>query len=430
MSEIKFTAEMAALRKKLNFVRNGLGASKTDLPVMLVRFNISGNKLTMFCAAKEVFCRTEMKITRDDDEPADGAFSVLGSKIVQLMTAAEAEQISFRADTENVEIMAGFLTVNLTLYDGSPLKQIESGIMGHLEVEGCVVDRSALEESLVCAKSCTTSSSIRPDVTHIELRDQRMLSSDGRKIMIYSNDGFDKNLQFKVPATALNQVIAAVKNVEAEKIQIVVGESYYCIRGNLNEYTLGVRKVEREFPSVEKQIESASSPDDEISVDKHVFEAALRGVAIGLESDEVRVQIEASGNGSDAYLEVSARNSLGRRSFERSSCGRTGDAPISFPVSYRHILDTLNVFKGDSVVDISVMVKMNLAMIRDVTEDRQVTTIVPFRTDAQIEKEKQEAAAAEEARKGAQNEEIDNADDAADLAAGAVESEQDIDLDD
>lgn len=430
MSDIQFSVEMAELKKKVNFVRNGLGNQKTDLPGTLFRFNINGRKATLFAAGKEMFCRTEVKINRDE-EGGDGTFSVTGSKLVNLINTAEAEQLVFKADAENLQVTAGFLTVNLVLFDGATLKQVENGLADHLTAEGEACDRSALEEALVCAKSCTTSNSIRPDVTHVELRAGRMLSSDGRKIMIYSYDGFDEKLKFKVPASILSGVISAMKNIEAENVQIIEGSSYYFIKANLNEYSFGVRKVEREFPAVEGQIQKAAAPEDEISIDKHVLEGALQGVSLGLDSEEVKVQIDADGKGTEAYLEVSAKNSLGRRSFERASCGRTGDKPVSFPVSFKHLLDTLSVFKGDSVVDVMVMQKLNLLMVKDVTEAREVTTIIPFRTDAQIEQEKKEVAEAEAARKKAnENESTDTTDEGSSAVSDAVATDEDIDLDD
>jgi len=203
VSDIKFSVEMSELRRKINFVRNGLGSSKTDLPVMLMRFEVAGNKATIFAASKEMFCRTEMKTTREE-ESAEGSFTVLGNKMEKLISQVEVEQIAFKADAENLEAQAGFLTVNFELYDGASLNTVEQGVQDHLTAEGLVADRMALEEALACAKTCTVLNSIRPDVTHVELREGRMLSSDGRKIMIYSHDGFPKELALKCPATPLN----------------------------------------------------------------------------------------------------------------------------------------------------------------------------------------------------------------------------------
>lgn len=431
MSNIEMSMETEHLKQYVNFVKHGLGNSKTDLPVMLIRMDLKGSTLTLFTANKEMFCRSEFKVNRPDEGAKDGSFCVMGGKLVDLINAAESERVNIKADVENLEITAGFLVVNLVLYDGASLKQVENSVADHLTMEGEPMERAFFEEALCCARSCTTLNSIRPDVTHVELRKKRMLSSDGRKIMIYSHDKFDEKINFKCSATALNSVIMAVKTMTPETVSISEGASYYFVRGGLNNFSFGIRKIERVFPAVEGQIESAPAPTDEISVDKNIFEAILRGVSIGIDSDEVKIQVEASGEGTDAYLEVSAKNSLDRRSYERTSAGRTGKKPVVFPVSYKHLLDTLAVFKGDSVVDMLVMDKQNLLMVMDVTPHREVTTIIPFRTDEQIEREKREAAEAEALKKKAQEGEAlsDDPEENADIAASAVESEaEDIDL--
>jgi len=220
VSDIKFSVEMTELRKKVNFVRNGLGNSKTDLPVLLMRFEIAGSKATLFTASKEMFCRCEMKITPDEDS-ADGSFTVLGAKMEKLISQVEVEMVSFKADAENLETQAGFLTVNFELFDGASLNTVDQGVQDHLTAEGLTVDRAALEEALACAKTCTVQSSIRPDVTHVELRDGRMLSSDGRKIMIYSHDGFPPEQKLKCPATNINALLIAVKNIDSQNAQII-----------------------------------------------------------------------------------------------------------------------------------------------------------------------------------------------------------------
>lgn len=403
MSQVLTLAvEMNELRRKVNFVRHGLGASKTDLGVMLIRAVIAGTKMILFAANKENFARTEVKISRPDAEEAgDGTFALMGAKLERLISQVDAEQVQFKADTENLEVQAGFLTVNFELFDGAILRTVEAGLAEHLTMDGLALDREAFEEALSCAKSCSTTTSVRPDVTHAELRKGRLLSSDGRKIMIYSHQSFPEEATFKCPATALPSIIGCLKNADAQSIQIIEGASYYFIKANRNEYTLGVRKVERTFPAVEGQITKNVIPDDEISVDKNVLEAMLKGVALGLPSDEVRVTISAGGEGKSAYLEAAALNNLGRKSHERASAGRKKGAPadVAFPVSFKHLLDTLSVFKGDSVVDMMVMLKKNLLMVRDTTDAREVVTVIPFRTDRQVEDEKKEREAAEVLRK-------------------------------
>lgn len=400
-SKLEFAVDMAALRKAVNFTRNGLGNSKTDLSVMLFRFSVVGQEASLFASDKEVFVRGIFPVK--NPAAKDGSFAVLGSKLEKLISQVDSELVKFEVDSENIQVNAGFLTVNFEAYDDTQLRATEMALVAEgaaLIPTSLPLPRAALEEGLVCAKSCTTVNSIRPDLTHAEIRDGRLLSSDGRKILILTHDAFPKELVFKIPSVALNSAIGAIKNADAEAVVIGEGKSYYYLQAQ-GKFMLGVRKIERTFPKVEGMITSAEKPTDEISVDKLVLEAMVKGVALGLQTDDVKVTLDVVGAGSDAYLEVASLNSLQRRSHERASCGRTSEVPMSFPVSFKHLLDTLSVFKGDSVVDILVLTGKSILLVRDTTDDREVMTVIPFRTQAAIEAEKKDVEAAKEAREAA-----------------------------
>jgi len=396
--KLDFRVEMTELRRAVNLVRNGLGQSKTDLGVMLFRVTVTGQKCALFASDKEVVVRGVLDIKNPDQK--DGSFAVLGTKLVQLISQVDSEMVRVSVDAENIEVVAGFLTVNFEVYDDSGLRAVEQTLVEEcdsLSANFLALPRAALEEGLVCAKSCTTVNSIRPDLTHVEVRSGRILSSDGRKILILSHDAIPKAMELKVPSVALNSAIGAIKNTDSEALGVAAGKSYYFITSPKG--MLCVRRIERTFPQVEQMIVSTEAATDEISVDKLVLESMVKGVALGLQVDDVKVTIDIVGEGSEAYMEVSTINALGRRSHECASCGRQQKEPLSLPVSFKHLLDTLGVFKGDSVVDMLIMAKRNILLIRDTTSDREVLTVIPFRTQAAIDQEKKEAA--EKAEKSA-----------------------------
>lgn len=397
MSKIAFQADMKDLRRAVNYVRNALGTSKTDLSVMIVRMELKGTALSLFAFDKEVFAKHT--ITVRNTGGGDGPFAIMGNKLEKLVSAVDSETVSMDVDAENVEVRAGFLVVNFELYDEAQLRTAETQLVAeHASLQGASLSKFALEEGLVCAKSCTTSNSVRPDVTHAEIRGGRLLSSDGRKIMIYMHRAIPEGVKLKVPAVAMNGMIGILKNMEAEEAMVKEGKSYFYVSSMDGAYISGVRKVEREFPPVEGQIVAQANPTDDITVDKVMLEAMINGVALGLASDEVRVDITVSGEKGDATLEVSTVNSVGRRSYEKTSCGRKGTGLLTMPVSYKHLADTLGVFKGDSVVDMFIMVEKSILMVKDHTEDREVMTVIPFRTQEAVNAEKREREAAEKVK--------------------------------
>lgn len=393
-----FSMEMADLKKHVAFVKNAIGSSKTDLSVLLMKFELAGPKLTMFTADKEMFCRTEARVS-PDQEDGTVTFAVMGSKIESLITQVDVERVAFVLDDENLEVKAHFLTVNFELFDAGTLKMVEQGVADCLTLPGVAIKREILEEALVCAKSCTSESSIKPDVNHAEIRDGRGLSSDGRKIMIYSGPEVPEKLKLKVPGSALCSVTSSLRHMEAEVCEVAEGKSYYYLRGGKSNQVVGVRKVERSFPPVEAQVTNIGDPEDVLSIDKNMLEAMLKGVALGLPSEEVKVTLEAAGTHPQGYLEVASRNNVGRKSFERANVGRKSTASISVPVSFRHLLETLSVFKGDSVVDMHLVMSKNVLLVRDTTPTREVMTVIPFRTEKQIADESKEKEAAKKAAK-------------------------------
>lgn len=401
----EFSIETSYFKDHLNFVKSGLGLSKTDLPVTVIRFTLTGDNVVMFTSNKEMFARTEFPIRRLPDSE-DGSWAVLGFRLVDLMNQLESETVTVKVDAQNMEISAGFLTVNFETYDASALKVIEQGVEEHLKMTGTSIDRLVLEEAFSCGRSCTTAVSIRPDVTHVEIRDGKLLSSDGRKILMYSNEKIPEKVKIKIPSTVIANVVSCMKHAKpADHFEVIEGKSYYYLKGRGNMFSLGVRVVERDFPAVESQLKSMGKYTDEVKVDQHVLTGMIQGVSLGIPSGEVKVDVSVQGKGKDSFLEISGLNSVNRKSFERASCGRNLEKEITFPISFKHLLDTLTVFKGDSVVDIGIMLDKNMMVIKDSTQGRECMSVIPFRTQKQIEEEEKEKEAMVEARKAKGEEE-------------------------
>jgi 5-hydroxyisourate hydrolase-like protein (transthyretin family) len=156
---------------------------------------------------------------------------------------------------------------------------------------------------------------------------------------------------------------------------------------------LAIRKTERTFPAIEANFEGLPDPTDTISLDVNVLEAMTKGVAIGLPSDEVRVTMTASGAGQNAQLEISTTNALGRRSHEHTQCGRVTNGEISWPVSFKHLIDCTQALKNaDDVITMQVMQDRSFLIFAEDSKERTIRTFVPFRTDQAIEQERAEAA--------------------------------------
>lgn len=390
----RFVVEMEDLKRHVGFQKQAV--TKMDLGTSLVRFELKSGSAELFSSDREIALWSELKFLGELEGPTR-SFAIQSSKLEKLVSQVEAETAAFIVDDEGVEIQVGLLTVSLEILDASVLGAIKKGVEKDLRGEGKPLTKELLEEALVCAKACSTDQAVKPDITHVELRAGRVLFSDGRKIMMYEAP-FDPTASLKVPSTSLAATAQALKQTTAEQVVLGESEAFYFLRSTGKklgrvQFTVGVRKTEKSFPKIESQLESLGngSYSDKIAVDKFAFESMVRGVSVGLKDDEVRVDVTISGEGTTATMEVAALNSINRKSFERASCGRQANSNLAFPISFKHLLDTLSVFKGDSVVDLGVAFDKNLLVILDVTPTRKVTTVIPFRTKAAVEEEKRAA---------------------------------------
>lgn len=420
----KFTVDTDDLKKHVGFIKAGLGNSRTDLSVMLMKFNISPNQATIFAQNKEIMARSIMPIETEEDQ-ALISFSLLGAKLDKLANHVGSEKVYFSVDDTTVEITSGFLKVSMEVYDGAMLKNIERAAFDDIDKEGEAFPREFLAEALTCAKSCSTSDSMKPEVNHVEFRAGRCLSSDGRKAMIYTHKDFNEEVELKVPTSCLNNVLNGVKGMsDVEHVQVLANSGYFLLKGGTR-HVLAVRKIERVFPEIENQIANTSSPEEEVAIDRTVLESMIRGVSLGLSSEDVRITVTVKGDDKNSQLLITAVNSSQRTSTEYADCGREGSEEIDFPISFKHLLDTLGVFKGDSIVDLMIFSSRNILIVKDVTEAREVFHVLPFRTEAAIAQEEEERKEKEKAGTAAEVEEEEDGVDIDDV----VDEEDDVDLD-
>jgi hypothetical protein len=328
------------LRKRVGFVKHATGSSKTDLATLLVRFSLEEKKLTLACENKELVAQVIMPVdwVPEEGEPAV-AFGILAGKLDNFTNIAAAEKIAISWDSESSELKAGFLTVSLEHYDSLGIRNAVNAVASQINGEGEPIDRALLEEALSTAKLCTTTSSVRPDVNHVEMRQGALLASDGRKIMIYRHPGFPENAELKVPAGVLTDTTSAVKNMTAETLALTETPSHYVLLGDNGRQMLAIRA------------------------------------------------------GQNAQLEISTTNALGRRSHEHTQCGRVTNGEISWPVSFKHLIDCTQALKNaDDVITMQVMQDRSFLIFAEDSKERTIRTFVPFRTDQAIEQERAEAA--------------------------------------
>jgi hypothetical protein len=380
---MKFTAEMSALSNGVRFARTALASpGSRDFSSKLFRFEVAEESLSILAANTKIACLAKLPLLKRDariQEPI--VFGANGHKFAGLLDNVSSEIAVLTVDDQNVKVEVGSATVNFARCNPVNLARVHAELVREASGQGPLVSTSALADALYVTKSCSATFPVQPDRCHSELRNGQFVATDGsRVIVITCSHGFG-SAALKVGHAEHTAVLNALAHVLGRDIRVIAGASQTYFSTPPNDFVIGFRTIERSFPPLEKQI-LALNARDEFSIDKDALLGSCRIVPFGLPDGEVRIDLalETLGpgkSGLEAILHVEGTNEIGRISREDSPCGRKAREPITLAVSFEHMLATLAVFVGDSVVDLKVT-DVGLVIL-DRSPSREVVTVIPYR---------------------------------------------------
>jgi hypothetical protein len=390
MSKVEFSVDSDVFKSHIDFVKSGLGVSDTNIANLLVLMRLEGTTLHFFTSNNDMFCITSTEVSLKGSCEGVKNFSILGSKLTSLVQVTDTESITFTVEEGVVGIKVGLFQISLIQLDS---KVISSLLDMYIRYEDCSdyfeVDSSILRESVLCASSCTTVKSVRSELMHVQLRRGKVISTDGRRVMIYdAPNAFPKDKGFKIPSSCITQSVICMKHIPSSIIKVSEESSHFVFSGNNVGFIFGVRKVDSDIPDIENQVCNVEvSPEDEISIDAASLDNAVKSTSIGIDTDSEVIRFEVHGEDRKAYIEISALNSLQKRSYKKASVSRGGSKSISFPISYKHLLETLKTSTKGGIIDIEVRTPGNYLVVKDETDVRIVYTLIPFRTSNELQEE-------------------------------------------
>jgi DNA polymerase III sliding clamp (beta) subunit (PCNA family) len=410
---LNFTLALDELRQATNFVRHGLGGvAEEHLGARLFLFDLRGQGtskqpsplLTIFASNGELLARASVPVQRGPTCTEDGSFAVLAKTFLELISSGiGSEWVTFSVDDQNVKIRArgfrGGLRVNFATYAvdfdarAIALRDAAAPPPAGVSTAGTSWRKGVLVAALTHAKTwgavCDAS---RLDVNHTEYRNGRFISSDGKRILIYSPIGATKqDVGLKVPNTLLHRVIGALQDIPGDEVTVAepsaIGRYYYISAGD--RFMLRFRDIGKSFPDVEENYLSypKSDADDVVRVERKYFENMVKAVSLGVDPDKEKsgsVFLYVAGTGAKASLTVVSENELDRVSFERVICGRKALDAISLKVKFKHLLDTLAVCK-DQTIDIFIVRKKGVLLVRDSLPEREVLAVISFLCGATLQ---------------------------------------------
>lgn len=371
--------ETEQLAEAIAFAKAGLGGDKSQLADQLFRFDVRDGQVQVTASDGNVV--TSALFLATVTEP--GVFAVIGKKVAALVQQArtaiayqvdvdleDARFVVTRQDNTVAELHFERLDPDLLQFAISAVEKAQQIPVGPAETE---LPREVLIEALETAASSTTRNSGNVLLDHVELRNGAVFASDGRRVSSIKSGNFHSSAKFKIPVPILGRVLNAVKSLPKKAgLFSRASENHFILSTNTR--VLAIRRVQLDFPQVEALF-TLTNVQRAVVRRIEVLEA-LKDVALGLPLGKTEIQVVLD----EAELEVSAENSVGRRS-KRSILleEKFPGEPVAFSIAIEHLTSSLGVMKGDKV-QLGVDVAQERSVLVDATAAREVLTVMPWRT--------------------------------------------------
>lgn len=253
---------------------------------------------------------------------------------IDIVYDATTKQVNLRPDTVKVNFnLVSLLPKDYPDFETDYKAAYAAGKKGDLDVE-------VLSEAVGFAKQFVGDNPTNPGLSLVRMRaDGTLNSGDGKSIAIYKSSGFSG--EFKLRQTILDGVMSFVGKSTGTLALYEGGNHYFFV--NSQGFYFGFSKVGFDIPAAGvPDVFSDTAGDNIFEVDREKLAGAIKRLKWSLDSDLKRMGFKIEGDGVDATLTVTAKDTNGATSEETvSGVLRTkGSGECKFFLNYE------NVFKG------------------------------------------------------------------------------------
>jgi hypothetical protein len=211
----------------------------------------------------------------------------------------------------------------------------------------------------------------------IEVRDGAVHSGFEGAIGVFKNPAFDFELKVKYET---KDIVEGMLGKFEGETRLTVTENYYIIR-DLN-LIFGFERCSYTFPSVEKLFNSKSETYARVNRDQ--LRNTLERLSTASMNENLLVEINISGEGSDGRITLSTRDDYGRVSSHQLVAVRKaieeGVSSTQYPDWVMHVnihafIDVVNHFKSEHV-DLEQRISGQAILIHDVVSGDDVQTLI------------------------------------------------------
>lgn len=233
-----------------------------------------------------------------------------GQRFATIVREAPPEVLS-------VEVADGFADINvgrnhwrLRLMDGTeypPLTAVEAQVGEHF-IE---IDRVKLLSAFRAVRYAASSDQARPQLTLLDVNDQRMRAADGIRFQQVDMPWWPKGLDVQFAARAVDDLVKLLKTTEAPTIELGVTDDNIALR--VASDTFIITRSTYDFPDLDKQLLKPSLGNDKLlSVDREEFEHAIKRVRVTADPETSAVVLRLV----DGEMTVASKDKYGNLATE------------------------------------------------------------------------------------------------------------------
>ncbi|MCX8073723.1 MAG: DNA polymerase III subunit beta [Candidatus Binatia bacterium] len=354
------------------YLAQGIADRRVTLPVLThVLINVGSREVTVLATDQEIGLRR----TCDASVAKRGAVTANARVLYEIVRSLSEGDIELRAgERHQLELKQGksqfrILGIDPQEFPAMPAAA-ETKSKGQFAIDAEVL-RRMLELTLFAASS----DEARPALcgVYLERRDGALnfVATDGHRLSLVTRTlkGMRPDTGVILSRKAVGEMIKVLDAASGE-VQLTFGTGIvFLTAGNVE---LAMRTVQAEFPSYSAVIPSESPRH--VAINNAPWSQALRRVAVLAveQTHPVRLTFETG------RVELSTRNPDMGEAREEVEAAYTGD-PFTIGFNARYLLDVLNLFPGDSVVEVGLEDDESPTVFRIPEEPDFLYVLMPMR---------------------------------------------------
>lgn len=277
----------------------------------------------------------------------EGAALIPAKKVHDILKLAPTDTVKIEVLGNSALIRSGRAqwTVQTPVGDSLPSTPDVDSIKRH------TVPRTPLMRALAVARKAANSSTTRPALQQVQIRNQTVTGLDGGRLHRADLQGLHKDVQLDIPVKVVDELLRALLKSDAEYVEIG-GDSKNLVF-QVDEDRLAAQRMLVSFPDVEGLLlKPAFSNTHSLTLPRQALYAAVKRVRVNSDPDHAGIFLSlVKGAEADTWgVSVRSRDKIGNTAQEVVEADWLGDLKaFEICVNHKHLMDLLECATGDTI---------------------------------------------------------------------------------